>query len=117
MPTTVQHDRGNDQLHLIFRNDRLVVHQEWCAPNAIISLAADRTPLSITILGYYSDPLWLFDPTFVDYFELAEYVEDLRLVHDAFFAPPNYGVKTITVQQPDGSEIVMRPGEAPEVIT
>lgn len=110
MPTKVQHDRGNDRLHLIFNEDRLIVEREWCAPNAVIALAVDGEPLQITIYDYYTNPHWQFTPEFVEQYKLESYLEDLRLVHDAFFSPPNYSVKYISYEGPDGNEVIVRPG-------
>ncbi len=110
MGMTVQHDRANDALHLIFRDDKIVAHTEWCASNAAIHLAYDRTPIEITIYGYYTNTRWEFDETFVKKYELEEHLDDLRLVWENFFAPPSYAVKSIHFEGPDGEEMIVSPG-------
>lgn len=107
MGMKVQHDRAGDQLHLIFVEDRIIATQGWCAANAIISLAYDGSPIEITILRYYTERLWLFTEHFVEQYGLGEYVDDLRLVWAKFFAPPEYAIKTISYEGPDGEEIVV----------
>jgi len=110
---TVKHDQGHDQLHLVFRDDRIIVDREWCALNAVVSLAADGEVIEITVMNYYSDPQWLFTPEFVERYKLGEQADDLRLVFQAFFAPPNLAVKAIKYEGPDGGEIVI-PAPAPK---
>jgi hypothetical protein len=111
MGMTVQHDRGNDQLHLIFREDKILADTEWCASNAVISFAYDRTPVEITIYNYYSNPKWEFDEAFVEKYELLDHLDDLRLVWENFFAPKSYAVKSIHFEGPDGNEVIVSPGQ------
>lgn len=103
----VEHDRGHDQLHLIFREDRIIAHVEWCASNATISLASDNTPVEITIYKYYSATKWEFDEVFVQKYHLEEHLDDLRLVWENFFAPPNYAVSSVRYEGPDGEEVIL----------
>lgn len=107
MPMTVQHDRDHDQLHLIFRDDRIIVDREWVTPNAVIALAGDGEAVEITIWQYYSNPQWLFDEHFVELYGLGERLEDLRLVYRAFFAPPEFAVKYVAFEGEDGEEVIV----------
>lgn len=108
MGLTVEHDRPHDELHLVFRRDKLLISEEWCAKNATIALGADGEPLEITIHRYYTNTFWDFNEEFVKKYKLEEYLEDLRLVWQEFFAPPSYGVKSIHYEGPDGEEIIVR---------
>jgi len=113
MGMKVEHDRPNDQLHLVFNEDRLVTSREWCAQNAIIYLAADGAPVEITILNYYTDKQWLFDQNFVEHYNLQPHVDDLGLIWQEFFAPRQYGVKAIHYEGPDGEEVIVGVGPEP----
>jgi hypothetical protein len=87
MPMTVQHDKQHNELHLIFRDDKLIWDQEWFAPNAFIELSADGTPVGITFVTYYTQPKWSLTEEHVKKYHLEEYLDDLRLVYKAFFEP------------------------------
>lgn len=110
MPMTVQHDRDRDQLHLILRDDRIIIDREWCAPNAAICLAADGEAIAITVYNYYTDKKWLFTPEFVEKYHLEGNLDDLRLVYEAFFAPQQMGVKYVSYEGPDGEEVIVPAG-------
>lgn len=110
MGMKVEHDRPNNELHLIFEEGRLVVSREWCAENAIIYLTADGSPVEITILNYYTEPRWLFDQRFVEHYGLQAHIDDLSLILQEFFMPKNYGVKSIHYEGPDGEEVIVGVG-------
>jgi len=110
MGMKVEHDRPNNELHLIFEEDRIVVTREWCAQNAIIYLAGDGAAVEVTILNYYTEPQWLFDQNFVEYYNLQSHIDDLRLIWQEFFAPKQYGVKAIHYEGPDGEEVIVSVG-------
>lgn len=107
MPTLVQHDRDRNQLHLVFRRERIVALTEWIAPNATMDFAADGEVVGINIFDYYTAPVWPLTEELVELFNLGEHLEDLRLVWQAFFAPPEYKVKVLKYEGPDGNEIVL----------
>lgn len=112
MPTLVQHDRGRDQLHLIFDQARIVARQEWLTDYATIDLAADNEPVGINIFQYYSNTRWPLTEVLVEQYGLAKHLEDLRLVWGSFFAPPDYQIAAVKYEGPDGEEVIV--GVGPE---
>lgn len=110
MPIEVQHDQARNELHIIFRRDKLVTRTEWFAWNGFIEVAADDTPIAITYVQYYTDTEWTLTEGHVEAYRLGEHLDDLRLVHRAFFTPHGYGVKEIRFEDEDGNEKVVRPG-------
>lgn len=104
------HDQGRNELHIIFRRDKFIAHTEHFAPNGVIEIATDGTPIAITYLQYYTARDWTLTEEHVNKYALGEHLDDLRLVHRAFFTAPTYGVKEIRYEGPDGDEIVVRPG-------
>lgn len=112
MPIFVEHDQAHDRLHIVLQRDRLIIAGEWLAQNAEIGLAFDRSPVEICVYGYYTEPKsWPLTPELVERYGLGEWLEDLRLVWTRFFAPPEYAVKAISFEGPDGEEVVIRPGQ------
>lgn len=110
MGMKVEHDRPNNELHLLFEEGKLIVSREWCAKNAIIYLAADGAAVEVTILNYYTEPKWLFDQYFVEHYNLQGHIDDLGLIWQEFFAPKQYGVKAIHYEGPDGEEVIIGVG-------
>jgi hypothetical protein len=97
---------------LVFQRDKLIAEGEWLAHNAEIGLAYDRSPVEICIYGYYTEPKsWPLTEEIVQKYGLEPWLDDLRLVWGEFFAPPNFGVKSIHYEGPDGEEVIVRPGE------
>ena len=82
----VNHDRPADQLHVQFQKDRLIVATEWFAENATIDLALDGGPVAITVFRYYTAPLWPLTEELVNRYHLAEWLDDLKIVYNAFFS-------------------------------
>lgn len=112
MPTLVEHDPHHNQLHLVFQRDRLIVESEWFAPRAQIHLGSDRSPIEISIHGYYTEPKdWPLTEELVNLYGLEPWLDDLRLVWENFFAPPSYAVKSISYEGPDGEEIILGTGQ------
>ena len=114
MGLRIENDPGRDQLHIVFHDDKFITGGEWCTPNATIAFSGD-TPVEIIIHGYYTfrgrrQDQWLFDQNFVEKYHLEEWLDDLRLLYQALFAPPSLGVKTISYEGPDGEEIIVHAG-------
>lgn len=110
MPILVEHDQAHDRLHIVLQRDRIIAEGEWLARNAEIGLAFDRSPVEICIYGYYTEPKsWPLTEESVKHYGLEEHLDDLRLVWARFFAPPEYAIKMISFEGPDGEEIVVRP--------
>lgn len=108
MPTLVEHDRQHDRLHLVFQRDRIIVEGGWIAHNAEIGLASDRSPVEVCIYGYYTEPKnWPFTEENVKHWGLEDWLEDLRLVYQNFFAPPSYAVSSVHYEGPDGEEVII----------
>lgn len=107
MPTLVQHDRGRDQLHLIFDQDRIVASTKWITAGATIDLAFNDEPIGINIFEYYTRPVWPLTEELVNQYGLGKHLEDLRLVWQSFFAPPEFAVKAIKFEGPDGNEVIV----------
>lgn len=110
MPIEVQHDQGRNELHIIFRRDKLVAYTEHFSWNGVIETAIDGAPLAITFLQYYTAKEWTLTEEHVTKYALEEHLDDLRLVHRAFFAPRSFGVKEIRFEGEDGNEKIIRPG-------
>lgn len=110
MPTEVRHDRGHDQLHLIFDQERIIARTLWICDYATIDLAYDDDPIGINIFEYYSTKRWPLTETVVEQFGLEKHLDDLRLVWQNFFAPPDFAIKSIHYEGPDGNEIIIGTG-------
>lgn len=110
MSMTVAHDYTHDQLHLRFRDDRIIVDREWVTANSVAALSASGEILEITIYNYYTAKDWQFDEHFVERYHLEEHLDDLRLVYQAFFAPPQLAVKHVALEGPDGNELIIPAG-------
>ena len=107
MPTLVQHDRGRDQLHLIFDQESLVARSVWITDYATIDLAYNGEAIGINIFEYYSRTRWPLTEQLVEQYGLGKHLDDLRLVWTSFFAPPEYAVKAIKYEGPDGNEVIL----------
>ena len=105
-PLQVHLDDPGDQIRITFKQG-IISREEWCAPNAIISLAPDGSAIELTILWYRTNRQWLFDENFVGKYHLEDRLDDLRLVYARFFAPASFGTKTISFEGPDGEEHVI----------
>jgi hypothetical protein len=112
MPTLVQHDVGHNQLHLIFDQDRIVASTVWINDYATIDLAFDGSPVGINIFEYYTAKRWPLEEWMVEKYSLGEHLDDLRLVWESFFAPPEYAVKAIKYEGPDGNEVIIAATDA-----
>lgn len=107
MPTKVLHDQAQNQLHLIFQEERIVARTEWIAPNCTLDFAFDGEVIGVNIFEYYTTRNWPLTEALVEQYELGKHLDDLRLVWQAFFAPPQYAVSAIKYEGPDGNEIVV----------
>lgn len=107
MPTLVQHDRAHNVLHLIFHQDSLVARSEWINAWATIDIAFNGEAVGINILEYYTTKQWPLSEAIVEQYGLQEHLDDLRLVWTSFFAPPEYAVKAIKYEGPDGNEVII----------
>lgn len=111
MPTRVEHDRAHDRLHVLLQ-ERIIVEGEWLSQRCEIGLAADRSVVELCFYGYYTEPKeWPLTEETVKKYHLEEFLDDLRMVWENFFSPPNFAVKSIHYEGPDGEEIIVRPGQ------
>jgi len=82
---TVHHDRPQNRLHLIFRNEGLIVQTEWIAENATIDIGSDGGPVSVVVYNYYTNPKWPITEDHLRRYALLDWEDDLKTIYNGFF--------------------------------
>lgn len=80
-------DDVSDILYLKLQEDRLIATSESFAPNCVIEMAPDGSPVGVAIKGYFTLKEWPFTPELITKFHLEPWDEDLKVIYQGLFNP------------------------------